>query len=456
MVYILGSIVPYSVLLFVQALKRYAFLTALTFLAIALFCINQYIGGTISFPFFAESNLESSELEVPDETINVIKIKKGDTLGAILSREGLPTEDVSKLVKLAVGAKIDSKLKIGQEITFEYNISLTENENSDLNLEQRKLNRMSIIVDKINSIEFARENENFIVNHISAPLNKMVSKYEATIDTSVMASLKAVGLSANSIVELIGAYSHQVDFQRQIKPGDKITVITEKFVTSDSKFSHHGKILYAAIHTKGQDYKIFRYSPNGAKNEYQFFTDEGKSIKSSLLKTPVKVVRISSKYGYRKKHPVHGYGAMHRGVDFAGPIGTPIYAAGGGVVSFVGWKSGYGRFVVIKHSNNLSTAYAHASKFTKNLTVGSVVKQGDVIAYVGDSGHTTGAHLHFEVIVNGKQVDPMKFKSTPGMELKGKELAKFNEFKVQVSRLEKKLNGDTELAAENIKEIKLF
>jgi len=455
MVYILGSALPYSLTLFVKALKRYAFLTGLALLAIALFCVSQYIDGTISIPFFG-SNSESSELEVPDETTNIIEIKKGDTLGAILSREGLPVEDTNNLVKLAVSAKIDSKLKIGQEITFEYNISLTENEDSDLSLEQRKLNRMSINIDKINSIEFVRENDNFIINYISTPLNKMVSKYEATIDTSVVASLKAVGLSANSIVELIGAYSHQVDFQRQIKAGDKITVITEKFVTQDSKFSHHGKILYAAIATQGQDYKIFRYSPNGAENNYQFFTDEGKSIKSNLLKTPVKVVRISSKYGHRKKHPVHGYEAMHRGVDFAGPIGTPIYAAGGGMVSFVGWKSGYGRFVVIKHSNNLSTAYAHASKFAKNLTVGSVVKQGDVIAYVGDSGDTTGAHLHFEVIVDGKQVDPMKFKSTPGKELKGNELNKFNEFKVQISRLSKKLNGDTELAAEDVKEIKLF
>jgi murein DD-endopeptidase MepM/ murein hydrolase activator NlpD len=455
MVYILGSALPYSLILFTRALKRYAFLTALALLAVVLFCVNQYIEGTISIPFFG-SGSENSEPEVPDETVNVIEIRKGDTLGAILGREGLPAEDINKLIKLAVEAKIDSKLKIGQEITFEYNISLTENEDSDLNLEQRKLNRMSINIDKINSIEFVRENDNFIINNISTPLTKMVSKYEATIDTSVVASLKEVGLSANSIVELIGAYSHQVDFQRQIKAGDKITVITEKFVTQDSKFSHHGKILYASIQTQGHDYKIFRYSPNEAENNYQFFTDEGKSIKSNLLKTPVKVVRISSKYGHRKKHPVHGYEAMHRGVDFAGPVGTPIYAAGGGMVSFVGWKSGYGRFVVIKHSNNLSTAYAHASKFAKNLTVGSVVKQGDVIAYVGDSGDTTGPHLHFEVIVDGKQVDPMKFKSTPGKELKGKELTKFNEFKVQISRLSRKLNGDTELAAEDVKEIKLF
>lgn len=458
LIYILNYITPYSVFIFTKALKRYALLGTLTFFTIALLSLSYYkYDNLYTPPLSTEANYsENSETEIPDETTTEVLIKKGDTLGGILKKEGLPAKDINKLVKLATDTKIASNLKVGQTISFEYDISLTDSENSDLSLEQRKLTMMSLEINKIKSIEFTRKDDDFIINYVSAPLNKMISKYQTTVDTSVVASLKAAGLSANSIVELIGAYSHQLDFQRQIKTGDTITVITEKFVTPDSKFSHHGKILYASIETKGHAYKIYRYSPNGTENNYSFFTDEGKSIKSTLLKTPVKVVRISSKYGYRKKHPVHGYGAMHKGVDFAGPIGTPIYAAGNGVVSFVGWKSGYGRFVVIKHNNNLSTAYAHASKFAANLSKGALVKQGDVIAYVGDSGATTGAHLHFEVMVNGKQVDPMKFKSSPGIELSGKELTKFNQFKMHISHLSKKLNEGIELAAKDIKEIKLF
>ena len=175
-----------------------------------------------------------------------------------------------------------------------------------------------------------------------------------------------------------------------------------------------------------------------------------------MLKTPIDVVRISGHFGYRKKHPIHGYGAMHKGLDFAASTGTPIYAAGDGEVQFAGWKSGYGRFVLVKHKNGLSTAYAHASKFAKNLKVGSKVKQGDIIAYVGRTGHATGPHLHYEVRVNGKQVNPIEFKSTPSIKLSGSNLSKFNEFKKQVHNLNKKLNSKSELTAAEVPSIKLY
>ena len=456
MINTLRRLLPNVELLSVQnIIIRYAFLLIFIILAITLYSLNQYFNDSLSsLSFGTESVINDSEVSA--ETSNIITVKKGDTLSAILAKENLSPQDVKNLINLAINEKIVANLKIGQEITFDYTINLVEDESSDLNSEQKILNRMSMNIDQTKSIEFIKEGDNFVVNYISSPLNKLVSKYEATIDNNVVSTLKKAGLSSNSIIELIEAYSYQIDFQRQIKSGDKITVITEKFVTPEGKLSHHGKIIYASISTQGQDYKIYRYSADESKNSYQFYTDEGKSIKSTLLKTPVKVVRISSHYGYRKKHPILGYGKMHLGADFAGPTGTPIHAAGSGVVSFIGWKSGYGKFIQIKHNNSLSTAYAHASRFASNLKKGSKVKQGDIIAFMGDTGATTGTHLHYEIHVNGKQVDPMKFKSTPGKELTGKELSKFNQFKLQILRLSKKLDGEVELAAEDITEIKLF
>jgi murein DD-endopeptidase MepM/ murein hydrolase activator NlpD len=265
-----------------------------------------------------------------------------------------------------------------------------------------------------------------------------------------MASLRNAGMSTNSIVKLINAYSHQIDFQRQIKSGDKITVLTEKFVTDNDEFSHHGKILYASLQTQKDTHDIYLYSPDGKEANEQFFLNDGTSIKTNLLRTPVNVVRVSSHFGYREKHPILGYGAMHKGVDFAAAAGTPIYASGNGTIEFIGWKSGYGRFIVLRHNGQLSTAYAHASRFAKNLKRGSKVKQGQVIAYVGSTGHATGPHLHYEVRVNGAQVNPMKFKSTPGVKLTGSKLAEFNKHKQRIEGLKQNLNGKAEITTTEI------
>lgn len=315
---------------------------------------------------------------------------------------------------------------------------------------------MVFVKDKIHSIEFVRQDDKFITHNIKAPLKKLITQYNATINSSLIASLKKAGMSTNSIVRLINAYSHQIDFQRQIRAGDKVTVITEKFVTENDEFSHHGKILYANLNSQKTDYNIYRFSPSGKKEDLQFFSEDGQSIKSTLLRTPVKVARISSHYGYRKKHPVLGYGRMHKGVDFAASIGTPIYASGNGTISFIGWKSGYGRFILVRHDKTLSTAYAHASKFAKGLKKGSRVKQGDIIAFVGKSGRVTGPHLHYEVRINGKQVNPMKFKSKPGIKLTGAKLTNFNKYKEKILKLGKNLGDGAELKPEEINEIKLY
>ncbi|WP_375331833.1 M23 family metallopeptidase [Candidatus Tisiphia endosymbiont of Temnostethus pusillus] len=406
--------------------------------------INKFVSDTMSMTIAEPEILESSE-ELSNEISKIITVKKGDTLKSILLHQQIPNKEITQIIKIAKDKNIESSLKIGQQLVFDYEIKIIEQDDEDLASESRTLNKLTIAYDKIKSLEIIREGEDFLARDVTKVLNKLLTKSSVVINSNFMSALKSLGLSSNSIIEMINSYSYQIDFQRQIKSGDTVTVITEKFVTDDGKFSHHGKVLYVSLNLSGKEYNIFRYSPNNAENNHDFFSEDGKSVKRSLLRTPVKLVRVSSHYGNRH-HPTLGYTKMHKGVDFAAPTGTPIYAAGNGVITEIGWKSGYGKFIQIKHSQNLSTAYAHASNFSKNLKLGSIVKQGQVIAYVGSTGRTTGPHLHYEVKIGGKNINPMHVKSTPGIELAGKQLAKFKQFKSNVRSLSNELDNKSEIA----------
>lgn len=364
--------------------------------------INKFVSDTMSMTIAEPEILESSE-ELSNEISQIITVKKGDTLKAILLHQQIPNKEITQIIKIAKDKNIESSLKIGQQLVFDYEIKIIEQDDEDLASESRTLNKLTIAYDKVKSLEIIREGEDFLARDVTKAFNKLLTKSSVVINSNFMSALKSLGLSSNSIIEMINSYSYQIDFQRQIKSGDTVTVITEKFVTEDGKFSHHGKVLYVSLNLSGKEYNIFRYSPNNAQNNHDFFSEDGKSVKRSLLRTPVKLVRVSSHYGNRH-HPTLGYTKMHKGVDFAAPTGTPIYAAGNGVITEIGWKSGYGKFIQIKHSQNLSTAYAHASNFSKNLKLGSIVKQGQVIAYVGSTGRTTGPHLHYEVKIDRKSV----------------------------------------------------
>lgn len=406
--------------------------------------INKFVSDTMSMTIAELEILESSE-ELSNEISQIITVKKGDTLKSILLHQQIPSKEITQIIKIAKDKNIESSLKIGQQLVFDYEIKIIEQDDEDLAAESRTLNKLTIAYDKVKSLEIIREGEDFLARDVTKVFNKLLTKSSVVINSNFMSALKSLGLSSNSIIEMINSYSYQIDFQRQIKSGDTVTVITEKFVTEGGKFSHHGKVLYVSLNLSGKEYNIFRYSPNNAQNNHDFFSEDGKSVKRSLLRTPVKLVRVSSHYGNRH-HPTLGYTKMHKGVDFAAPTGTPIYAAGNGVITEIGWKSGYGKFIQIKHSQNLSTAYAHASNFSKNLKLGSIVKQGQVIAYVGSTGRTTGPHLHYEVKIGGKNINPMHVKSTPGIELAGKQLAKFKQFKSNVRSLSNELDNKSEIA----------
>lgn len=442
--------------LFRKIIKNLTVFITLILLAAALYFSSNYISQRLPGVLWNMSgNLEEEDITREQIVEKEVIIKKGDTFNAILRNQNLPSADIIHLIKLAGTAKLTARLNIGQTVKFYYETKLIEQAESDIVEEKLILSKIVLKIDGTKSIEFVRADDNFIINDITVPLKKMLSRYEATVSTNLISSLQKAGLTTNSVIKLINAYSYQLDLQRQIKPGDKITVIAEKFVTPDNKLSRHGKILYASLTSKGTNYNIYLYSPSGKEEDLGFFTENGQSIKGTLLKTPIDVVRISSHFGYRKTHPVHGFGRMHKGIDFAASTGTPIYSAGDGVVQFIGWKNGYGRFISVKHNNGLSTAYAHASKFAKNITKGSRVKQGQIIAYVGSSGHATGPHLHYEVLINGVQVNPLKFKSTPGIKLQGKQLAVFNVFRANLQKLHKRLIANPEIPSEEFQSVNL-
>jgi murein DD-endopeptidase MepM/ murein hydrolase activator NlpD len=378
------------------------------------------------------SNSMSINITLPDYTIEELEtsreviVKKGDTFSKVLNEQQIPSDEIRAILASLQLAKITPSMQVGQKITLDYDTNITEGE-EDLNSETNNLQQITIELDKVRRIEITRSSEGFKATELSIQLKKVLSKVDAVIDSSFMSAAKSLGLATNSIIELTNAYGHHIDFQREVKSGDKITLVTEKFYTEDGQFLHHGKIIYASMNLSGKDYKMYRYDPSGG-DKGQYFSEDGKSVKRALLRTPLNIIRISSKFGNRM-HPVHGFTRMHKGVDFAAPMGTPIYAAGDGVVTEATRRSGYGRYIQIKHNATLSTAYAHASAFAKDLKPGMKVKQGQVIAYVGRDGTATGTHLHYEVKIEGKHVNPLSVKNTHIPALSGADRKKFELFK---------------------------
>jgi murein DD-endopeptidase MepM/ murein hydrolase activator NlpD len=238
------------------------------------------------------------------------------------------------------------------------------------------------------------------------------------------------------VVQLIHMFSYEVDFQRDIKPGDSFEVYYNYYYTPDGKPVKQGDIAYAAMHLLGRTLCLYRYQPNGDDTS-DYFDAHGQSTKAMLMKTPVDGARISSGFGMRF-HPVLGYTRMHKGIDFAVPSGTPVMAAGAGIIKQAQWENGFGNFVLLDHGNGYATAYGHLSRFASGIRAGAHVRQGQVIAYSGATGLATGPHLHYEIRINGVQVNPATVKVARGRILFGNDLRDF-----QIERL----HVDTEIAS---------
>jgi len=236
----------------------------------------------------------------------------------------------------------------------------------------------------------------------------------------------------SAIDKFIRIYSYDVDFQRKVQPGDSFEIL---YAGEDENPSDNSKVdvWFASLTTGGETKKFYRYQTTD-DNLVDYYDESGKSAKKFLVRKPVAEGNMTSGFGGRN-HPLLGYEKMHTGVDWASSTGTPVFAAGNGVIDKIGWEGGYGKYIRIRHANGYETAYGHMSAFARNMEAGKKVRQGQVIGYVGSTGLSTGAHLHYEILINGRFVDPMKIKLPRGRVLEGPLLAGFDQDRAKLEAM---------------------
>ena len=349
------------------------------------------------------------------------KVTQGETLSTILNQHSISKKEISDIEK-ELSKKINlNKLNTGQKIQF----TLDQSNNFVKEFIFHVSNTEKIYLKKnLKTHEF---NQNIVLTK----LNKRVLFKENMIMQSLYKSATDQRIPANIIVEFAGIYGFQVDFQRDIRKKDSFQIMYEIFVNDDDKIIETGNILFSNLKLSGTNNSLYYFDKKGSEGHYD---KNGKSVKKALMKTPINGARLSSPFGMRK-HPIDGFNKMHQGTDFAAPKGTPIMASGDGIVKKAGWCGGGGNCVKIKHNSTYQTIYAHMSKFAKNIRSGVRVKQGQIIGYVGSTGKSTGPHLHYEVIVNGKKVNSQKLKLPSGKILKGEDRKIFETKKIKLDVL---------------------
>jgi murein DD-endopeptidase MepM/ murein hydrolase activator NlpD len=353
------------------------------------------------------------------------RIISGETFDKILNSYSIDKEQV-KAIKENLSKKTDiNKLNTSQRIQ----ITIDQTNNIIKEFIFQISNTEKIILTKTN--EISKFNEEVLV----LKLNKKIIYNENVILQSLYKAATDQNIPPNTIIEFARIYGFQVDFQRDIRKGDKFQIMYEVFIDNQDKIIQTGEILFANLKLSGQDNTLYYFDKKNVQGHYN---KNGKSVQKALMKTPINGARLSSSFGMRK-HPIDGFNKMHRGTDFAAPKGTPIMASGNGIVKKAGWCGGGGNCVKIKHNSTYETVYAHMSKFARGIKKGVRVKQGQTIGYVGSTGKSTGPHLHYEVIVNGKRVNSQKLKLPSGKTLKGKdrELFETNKIKLNVLKSEK-------------------
>jgi murein DD-endopeptidase MepM/ murein hydrolase activator NlpD len=373
------------------------------------------------------------------EYAQTVEVRKGDTLIDLLTRSGVRQREAVDAIEALKDVFEPQELMPGQEITL--NFELGDGYHANDNAIQLASLTLQPSVERDLSVTRG-DGGDFVAEAIERPLEERPVLAAAMIESSMFEAGRQVDVPPDILGEVIKAFSYDVDFQREIQPGDAFEIIYERVEDDQGNFARSGEVIYAALTLSGNTKEIFRFEPKDGS--VGFYNPKGESIRKALLRTPLDVIRITSKFGLRK-HPVLGYTKMHKGVDFAASTGTPIFASGDGTIAKIGRQGGYGNYIQIRHNSQYSTAYAHMSRFAKGLKNGSRVRQGDVIGYVGSTGRTTGPHLHYEILVGGKQVNPMKIKLV-GNKLEGKDLKRFEAVKAEIKKLRREL-GNTPLVA---------
>lgn len=344
----------------------------------------------------------------PKSKETIIIVKKDQTFSSILDNFNFDNKKKFAIIN-AINAIYDLReLKVNQKIIF----LIDKNENVEKIIIELNFNT-NLEADLRSDIKIVKkELETF----------SEINSQEYVISNSLYADGINNNIPNQILIKLIQLFSFDLDFQRDIQKDTKVSISYEKIFVKNKSDYALGDIEYAKIIIKNNTLEYFKFLTDDGFIDY--FNRQGKNVKKSILKTPIDGARISSSFGMRK-HPISGFNKMHKGVDFAAPIGTPVYAGGNGVIEMVGVNGGYGKYIRIRHNNEYKTAYAHLNSYRKGISKGVRVNQGEVIGYVGSTGRSTGPHLHYEIIYQNKKVNPLKLKLPSGKILTGDELARF-------------------------------
>lgn len=364
---------------------------------------------------------ETPRAAEPEAIARQVKLSRGDTFIGALTGAGIARDEAHRILAAIRPHFNPRHLQIGQDIEL---VFATEDGTEHL----RELAFDNGVARRIH----ARSDSDggWTGDLVEVPLTRATYRTGGDIPDSLYLAAARQDVPAALIADLIRVFSYDVDFQREIREGDSFELYYERFVTPDGGAAKNGNILFAKLTLRGKEIALYRY---GEGDDADYFHADGRSVRKALLRTPVDGARLSSGFGSRK-HPILGYTKMHKGVDFAAPRGTPIMAAGDGVVERASPYGGYGNYVRIRHNDEYSTAYAHMNGFAKGIRAGVRVKQGQIIGYVGTTGRSTGPHLHYEVLAKQGHINPLSVKLPTGRVLKGTELAAFENFRGNLDR----------------------
>jgi len=377
----------------------------------------------------------SNETESPGQGPAVIgateTIGSGETLAGVLARAGVTGTDADAAIRAFTGVYDPRRLLPGQKIVVRFRAPEGGRDGVRPEALPGTFLGFGFEPDFRHEIAVTRQRDgSFTAAKEAKTVKRSLARIAGQITSSLYLAGEAVGLPANVLAEFIRIYSWDVDFQRDIREGDSFEVTFEEVRDEDGRLVHAGTVHFAALTLSGDRRPLYRFVT--AEGDVDYFDDKGQGARKALMRTPIDGARLSSGFG-KRRHPVLGYTKMHRGVDFAAPPGTPIYAAGDGVVTFAGRKGGYGNYINVRHNGRYHTAYAHMKAFARGIAAGSRVRQGEVIGYVGTTGRSTGPHLHYEILVDGGQVNPLSVRMPSGRKLKGDELDRFLAAKSRMS-----------------------
>jgi len=352
----------------------------------------------------------------------VLRVGRGDTLGGLLTEAGVPASEADAAIRALALHYNPRRLRNGQEIAVVFEPPAPGTVDAGLPTPGRFLG-LSIEPGYDTAVEVTRTaGGDFTASVIAKTLTRAMARAAGEIDSSLYIAGRDAGLPHIILAELIRAFSWDVDFQRDVREGDGFEVMYDRAFDDKGREVHAGPIRFAALTLSGKRHGIYLHTT--ADGDTDYFDGGGKSARKALMRTPIDGARLSSGFG-KRMHPILGYTKMHRGVDFAAPPGTPIYAAGSGTVAQAGPNGAYGNYLRIRHNGEYSTAYAHLRAFARGIHAGKRVGQGQIVGYVGTTGRSTGPHLHYEILVGGQQTNPMKVRMPSGKALAGDELRRF-------------------------------